>query len=161
NPSVWPNCNDHCSNAIELTELITLATQNNYSTANSAEDPDYSNCPSATVENTVWYYFHTDCEQTETTVTFKNIVCTPSPSGIQVSIDRLNEREEAYIPINYIDVFCSYENNTIDIVWTGNALPNSTYYITTDGVAGNQCTFEIELNQVLDTISPAVAIDVE
>jgi hypothetical protein len=161
NPAIWPNCNDHCSNAIELVNQITLATQNNYSTTTPGEDPNFGNCIGATVENTVWYYFETDCDQIGTTVTFKNIVCSPSSSGIQVTIDRLIDGQAACIPANYVNVFCSFQNNTSNIVWTGSALPNSTYYITTDGVAGNQCTFEIELDKTIDTLLPAVSINVE
>ena len=140
----FPNCNDHCSNAIELTLGTTSASQTSFATANSAEDPSFSNCSGVTLENTVWYFFTTTAEGGDVTLTFQNTVCSPSSNGIQVSVDQLIGTP--CDPAGYVNVFCSNSGSTNDIVWGPVNLPgNTTYYITIDGYANNDCDFQISL----------------
>ena len=160
NPLTWPNCNDHCSNAILLTNNVPLITVNKYATINPAEDPTFAACgDSVTIENTVWYYFKTSCSGGATTLTFTHIVCKPDATGIQLSIDQLNSGMTPCTPAHYTNVYCSNTNNDNDITWNPGILPgNTTYYITTDGSAGGQCTYQLEYNQVVDTLKPATGI---
>mgnify|MGYP000896871458 FL=1 len=157
---LWPHCNDHCSNAIELNNAVNMATQTYNATADLAEDPDYSACSGTiTVENTVWYYFTTDCNGGDVSVTFQNINCAPTPTGIQVSIDQLSGATPCD-PASYTNVFCASPGDQNDIIWTGTGLPPVTqYYITIDGVSGNQCSFQILLDGAVDTIQAEAGPD--
>lgn len=153
----WATCNDHCSNAIEILTTITYATQTNNATDNASEDPAFScynfgpndtdeggagdDIP-ITVENSVWYWFTTDCDGGELDVSFLNIGGTSCSNGIQVSIDRL-DTPPVCDPANYTNVFCAFPDNTSDIIWSGNVGADEIYYITVDGVANGQCDFEI------------------
>jgi len=137
---IWSNCNDHCSNAIELTWGTISASQTSYATPDASEDPDYLGCGSLTVENTVWYYFTTTDAGGDVTLTFTGTNCSPSANGIQVSIDQITGTP--CDPVNYTNVFCEASGNENDIVWNGTSLPpNTTYYIAIDGYANNDCDF--------------------
>lgn len=151
----WPECNDHCSNATEILTQVTYASQTSNATDNPLEDPAFS-CMSSgpdgipgngddvpvTVENSVWYWFTTDCDGGEIEVSFTNIGGPACSNGIQVSIDKLNTLPECD-PLNYTNVFCDFPNTTDDIVWSGTVGADEVYYITVDGVANGQCGFEI------------------
>ncbi|MFW6302270.1 MAG: hypothetical protein ACOC01_01990, partial [Bacteroidales bacterium] len=143
NAGNWPNCNDHCSNAIELTLGTTSATQTSNATTDPTEDPDFANCGGITLENTVWYYFTTDSLGGEVSVTFENTSCSPSSDGLQVSIDELVGT--ACEPTDYVNVFCESPGSEADINWTDTLPPNTTYYITIDGYANNDCDTEITI----------------
>ncbi|MBN2893985.1 MAG: discoidin domain-containing protein [Bacteroidales bacterium] len=143
----FPHCNDNCVAAIELINATTSATSNDNATVNLFEDPDFSTtpCSGVTLENTSWYYFTTNCRGGEVSVTFDNIVCSPGGTGLQVAITRL-DAEPACEPDNHTEVFCAYPGNENDIVWNPlDLLPETQYYITIDGVAGNTCDFQILL----------------
>jgi len=139
----WPNCNDYCSNAITLGLGTTTVSQ----TSNASTTPDVEPpfpCGSPTLENTVWYTFTTDASGGDVTVTFQNTVCTPSTNGIQVSINEITG--PPCDTANYNNVFCANNGNILDVVWGPVSLPpNTTYYITVDGYAGNDCDFEIAI----------------
>ncbi|MGM0625750.1 MAG: hypothetical protein ACQES0_07730, partial [Bacteroidota bacterium] len=143
NAGTWPHCNDHCSNAIELTLGTTSATQTSNATTDPTEDPSFSNCGGITLENTVWYYFTTDSVGGEVSVTFENTSCSPSSDGIQVSIDELVGTPCE--PTDYVNVFCESPGSESDINWTDTLPPNTTYYITIDGYANNDCDTEITI----------------
>ncbi|MBN2778928.1 MAG: hypothetical protein JXR36_14920, partial [Bacteroidales bacterium] len=144
NAANFPQCNDHCSNAIELTLGTTAASQTSFATADPTEDPSFSSCTGVTLENTIWYYFTTTAAGGEVTLTFQNTTCAPSSNGIQVSVDELIGTPCE--PAGYTNVFCSAPGNQGDIVWGPYDLPpNTTYYITIDGYANNDCDLEIML----------------
>ncbi len=145
--SELPHCNDNCVAAIELVNEVTSATSNANATINPLEDPDYTTlpCSGVTLENTSWYYFTTNCRGGEVTVTFDDILCSPGGTGIQVSITRLDAEPECE-PANHTEVFCAFPGDESDIIWNPTDLfPDTKYYITIDGVAGNTCDFKILL----------------
>ncbi len=116
-----PHCNDHCSNAIELLNSITTASQTANATSDPTEDPDYLACAGGvpvSVENSIWYKFTTDCSGGDVDVSFINTTCVPATTGIQVSIDKYNGGAEC-IPGNYTNVFCDAPGYQSDIVWNG------------------------------------------
>jgi len=94
-------------------------------------------------------------------VEFRNINCSPAQTGLQISIDRLNPGGVPCNIADYTNVFCAFPNNSSNVVWTGATLPNTTYYITTDGVANNQCAFEIVLNNFADELIAPTGISIE
>lgn len=144
----FPHCNDHCAAAIELINAETSASSNANATIDPLEDPNFSTtgCSGVTLENTSWYYFTTNCRGGEVTVTFDNIVCSPGGTGVQVSITRL-DAEPACDPANHTEVFCAFPGDEQDIIWNPTDLyPDTQYYITIDGVAGNTCDFKILLD---------------
>jgi len=151
--STWPDCNDHCSNATQLGLGSTTASQTTNATTNPSVDPSFSGCGFPTLENTVWYYFSTDSLGGDVSVFFENTNCSPSSNGIQVSIDQLTG-----LPCDtssYMNVYCSSPGNTDTIAWHGFALaPNTTYYITVDGFAGNNCNFDIRITGAVGQLLP-------
>ena len=139
----WPNCNDHCSNAIGVGIGSTTISQTSNATVNPGVDPLFP-CGSPTLENTVWYYFTTDSIGGNVTVSFLNTVCTPSSNGIQVSINEITG--SPCDSANYTNVFCANNGNINDIIWGPQLLPpNTQYYITIDGYAGNDCVFDLDI----------------
>ncbi|MBN2682135.1 MAG: T9SS type A sorting domain-containing protein [Bacteroidales bacterium] len=150
---IWSNCNDHCSNAIELTWGTISASQTSFATPDGSEDPDFSSCGSITVENSVWYYFTTTDAGGDVTLDFTGTNCSPSANGIQVSIDQITGTP--CDPANYTNVFCQASGNENDIVWNGSSLPpNTTYYVVIDGYANNDCDFFLG-------ISGAISLPIE
>jgi len=148
----WPNCNDHCSNAIELGLGTTTATQNSNATVDPAEDPLFSGCGLITVENTVWYQFTTNTSGDSVTVIFDQQLCTPSQNGIQVSIDSVGLACDF---TTYSNVYCSAQNDTTAFQYGPLPLPpNTTYYIAVDGFAGSDCDFDITIIGAVDYILP-------
>ncbi len=150
--STWPNCNDHCSNAIDLGLGTTTATQTSNATVNPIADPTFAACGAITVENTVWYQFTTNSSGDSVTIIFENQVCSPSQNGIQISID------SATTPCDvstYANMFCSATNDTA-LVQYGPVLlpPNTTYYIAVDGFAGSSCNFNITINGAVNPPLP-------
>ncbi|MCP4439426.1 MAG: T9SS type A sorting domain-containing protein [Aureispira sp.] len=151
NSTNWPDCNDHCSNALQLGLGTTTASQTSNATANPTVDPSFSGCGNPTLENTVWYYFTTASTGGDVTVYFENTTCSPSTNGIQVSIDQLTGT--TCDPGGYTNVFCDNPGNTDTIQWDGLALdPNTTYYITVDGFAGNNCDFDIRIEGAVEVL---------
>ncbi|UKN03606.1 T9SS type A sorting domain-containing protein [Paracrocinitomix mangrovi] len=137
----WPNCNDYCSNATNVGLGSTTISQTTNATTSPGIDPLFP-CGNPTLENTVWYYFTTDSLGGLVEVWFENTICSPSTNGIQVSINQLSG--VACDTANYTNVFCSNTGTTNDIYWGPNILPaNTTYYITIDGYAGNDCIFDL------------------
>ena len=150
----WANCNDHCSNAISLSIGNNTASQNSHATVTTGEDPAFAGCsPAVTKENTVWYKFTTDASGGVVTVEFKDIVCSPSNNGIQVSINRL--LGPACDTANYFEEYCNNPGDTARFQWGPVVLPgNTTYYITVDGFANNDCDFTIALSGSVSSILP-------
>jgi hypothetical protein len=154
----WPDCNDHCSNATVLGQGTTTASQTSNATINPGVDPSFNGCGFPTLENTVWFQYTTDSVGGDVSIFFENTVCSPSANGIQVSIDQLigNPCDSA----DYINVFCESPDNTDTIVWDAFALsPNTTYYITVDGFAGNNCDFDIRITGAVGVLLPTTLID--
>ncbi len=148
----WPNCNDHCSNAIQLGLGTTTATQNSNATVDPSEDPNYSACGLITVENTVWYQFTTNATGDSVTVIFDQQVCSPSQNGIQVSIDSVGTACDVS---TYTNMFCSAQNDTTAFQWGPLPLPpNTTYYIAVDGFAGSDCDFDITIVGAVNVVLP-------
>ncbi len=148
----WPNCNDHCSNAIELGLGTTTATQNSNATVDPNEDPNYSSCGLITVENTVWYEFTTNATGDSVTVIFDQQVCSPSQNGIQVSIDSVGTACDVS---TYANMYCSAQNDTSAFQWGPLPLPpNTTYYIAVDGFAGSDCDFDITIVGAVNVVLP-------
>jgi hypothetical protein len=139
--STWPNCNDYCSNATPVGIGTTTISQTSNASTSPGIDPLFP-CGNPTLENTVWYYFTTDSLGGEVTVSFLNTTCTPSNNGIQVSINEINGPE--CDTASYTNVFCANYGNISDIIWGPLVLPpNTLYYITIDGYAGNDCIFDL------------------
>lgn len=151
----FPLCNDHCSNAVNLSIGTTTSSQNTASTPNPAEDPTYASCSSGlpvTLENTVWYSFTTNATGGNLKVTIDNIASSPSNTGIQVEILRVTG-PNACNPSDRTSIFCSAPGNTSDIIYGPNNLPpNTRYMIVIDGIAGNNATFDIILEG--DAVDP-------
>lgn len=141
--ATWQNCNDYCSNATQLGIGSTTISQTSNATTTPGIDPLFP-CGSPTLENTVWYFFETDASGGQVELQITNTVCTPSSNGIQVSI---NEISGAPCDINnYTNVYCANNGNTNDLIWGPLTLPpNTLYYITIDGYAGNDCDFDLTL----------------
>ncbi len=140
----WPNCNDHCSNALALGLGTTTVSQTSNASADPLEDPLMNDCFNPTLENTVYFNFTTDPLGGQVTVTFQNTICTPSTNGIQISVDSLDG--PPCDTASYVNLFCSNSGNSADVVWGPVYLaPNTTYYIAIDGFAGNDCDFEIDI----------------
>ncbi len=143
NVSSWPNCNDFCTNATAVGIGSTTISQTSNASTSPGVDPPFP-CGNPTLENTVWYYFSTDSVGGQVTVSFLNTVCTPSNNGIQVSINEISG--PPCDTANYTNVFCSNEGNINDIIWGPVYLPpNTLYYITIDGDAGNDCVFDLDI----------------
>ncbi|HIP37580.1 MAG TPA: T9SS type A sorting domain-containing protein, partial [Crocinitomix sp.] len=148
----WPNCNDHCSNAIELGLGTTTATQNSNATIDPTEDPNFSSCGLITVENTVWYQFTTNATGDSVTVIFDQQICSPSQNGIQVSIDSVGTPCDM---TTYTNMFCEAQNDTSAFQWGPLPLPpNTTYYIAVDGFAGSDCDFDITIVGAVNVVLP-------
>jgi hypothetical protein len=144
NLNLWPNCNDFCSNAIGVGIGTTTISQTSNASASPGIDPLFP-CGNPTLENTVWYYFTTDAMGGEVTVSFLNTICSPSNNGIQVSINQING--PPCVMASYANVFCANNGNINDIVWGPIVLPpNTVYYITIDGYAGNDCVFDLVID---------------
>ncbi|MBD3636012.1 MAG: T9SS type A sorting domain-containing protein [Crocinitomicaceae bacterium] len=148
--AAWPNCNDYCSNATAVGLGSTTISQTSNATTTPGVDPLFP-CGSPTLENTVWYYFTTDSLGGMVEVSFTNTACAPSSNGIQVSI---NEIDGAPCDTaNYTNVFCSNTGTTNDIIWGPVSLPpNTTYYITIDGYAGNDCIFDLNISGAITVL---------
>ncbi|MDX2361840.1 MAG: T9SS type A sorting domain-containing protein [Crocinitomicaceae bacterium] len=141
--ATWPNCNDFCSNAIGLGIGSTTISQTSNATVSPDIDPPFP-CGSPTLENTVWYYFLTDSIGGQVTVSFLNTICSPSNNGIQVSINEISG--PPCDTANYTNVFCANYGSVADIIWGPVILPpNTMYYITIDGYAGNDCVFDLDI----------------
>ncbi|MFP4663565.1 MAG: LamG-like jellyroll fold domain-containing protein [Bacteroidales bacterium] len=139
----YPNCNDHCSNAIDLTTGVLTTSQTSNATTDIAEDPSFSGCGSVTLENTVWYTFTTTGDG-DVNITFQNTACSPSTNGLQVSINEISG--DPCDPANYTEVFCEAPGDQSEIIWDGTDLPaNTTYLIAVDGYANNDCDFEMDV----------------
>jgi len=149
----WPDCNDHCTNATVLGQGTTTASQNSNATSNPGTDPNFAGCGLPTLENTVWYQFTTDSLGGDVTIFFENTICVPSTNGIQVSIDQLTGAP--CDSANYVNVFCESPGTTDTITWDAFTLPpNTTYYITIDGFAGNNCDFDIRITGAVGILLP-------
>jgi Secretion system C-terminal sorting domain len=148
----FPNCNDHCSNAIDLGLGTTTATQTSNATVDPLEDPNYLPCGAITVENTVWYQFTTNNSGDSVTIVFDNQVCSPSQNGIQISIDSVGTACDF---TTYSNMYCSATNDT-GLVQYGPVLlpPNTTYYIAIDGFAGSDCDFDITITGAVNPPLP-------
>ncbi|MBW6481728.1 MAG: T9SS type A sorting domain-containing protein [Vicingaceae bacterium] len=148
----WPNCNDHCSNAIDLGLGTTTATQTSNATVNLSEEPAFSGCGGITLENTVWYQFTTNSSGDSVTIVFDNQVCSPSQNGIQVSIVQATVSCD---PMTYTEIFCSASNDTTAFQFGPTLLPpNTTYYIAVDGFAGSDCDFDITITGAVNPPLP-------
>ncbi|MCE3007511.1 MAG: hypothetical protein LW884_04075, partial [Bacteroidetes bacterium] len=145
NVLAFPNCNDHCSNAIALGLGTTTASQTTAATT-GAEDPGFSGCSGfITVENTVWYTFSTTSTGGNVTLIFENIVSNPGNNGIQVEVMQVTGPNPC-TAANRTTMFCSNPGTTSDITWGPNSLPaNTQYVIAVDGFAGNDADFDITL----------------
>ena len=142
---LWPDCNDHCSNAYQLAIGTTTTSQTSNATINPIEDPLFNNCGPITIENTVWYSFQTNASGGIVTAGFEGIVCSPSTNGIQVSIDALNG--PACDVNSLTNVYCNSPGDTNPFQYGPTVLPGNTiYYIAVDGFAGNSCDFDIVLS---------------
>jgi hypothetical protein len=70
-----------------------------------------------------------------------------------VSIDQLNG--PSCLSSSYTNVFCESPGTSDTITWNGTLLPpNTTYYITVDGFAGNNCDFDIRMIGAVNVILP-------
>ncbi|MDT8412738.1 MAG: T9SS type A sorting domain-containing protein, partial [Vicingaceae bacterium] len=148
----WPNCNDHCSNAIDLGLGTTTATQTSNATVNLSEEPAFTGCGGITLENTVWYQFTTNSSGDSVTIIFDNQVCSPSQNGIQVSIVQATVSCD---PMTYTEIFCSASNDTTAFQFGPVLLPpNTTYYIAVDGFAGSDCNFDITIEGAVNPPLP-------
>ncbi|NQX99154.1 MAG: hypothetical protein HRT73_14945, partial [Flavobacteriales bacterium] len=155
----FPNCNDHCSNAIDLGLGTTTATQNSNGTVNPFEDPNFSPCGAITVENTVWYQFTTNSSGDSVTVIFDNQLCSPSQNGIQVSIDSVGTACDF---TTYANMYCSAANDTAAFQYGPVLLPpNTTYYIAIDGFAGSDCNFDITITGAVNPPLPIKLLSFE
>lgn len=142
--SNWPNCNDHCSNSIEVGFGTTTASQTSNATIDVTEDPLFAGCGALSIENTVWYHFTTNEIGGEVQVDFHDFDCTPNDNGVQVSIVEINGT--ACDPMNYTEIFCSDLQTGNDFSFGPELLPpTTTYYIGIDGVGGNDCDFLITI----------------
>lgn len=101
-PNIWPNCNDHCSNATTIYSGITELTQTSYATSDPADDPPFTSCQPITIENTVWYKFDTNVNGDSVTIRIDNQVCSPSQTGVQISLIKATN---ACDPSTYNEVF--------------------------------------------------------
>lgn len=146
----WQHCNDYCSNAVGLGIGSSTISQTSNATTTPGVDPPFP-CGNPTLENTVWYFFETDSVGGEVTFTIENTICTPSSNGLQVSINEVTGAP--CVPANYTNVFCANNGNVADITWGPVILPpNTLYYITIDGYAGNDCTFDVQLQGPISTL---------
>ncbi len=153
NASIFPNCNDHCSNAQLLVIGTTTASQTSNATQNNTEDPPFNNCGAITVENTVWYTFSTNQDGGEVTIDFENINCAPSANGIQVSIDELTGPPCQAGSLT--NLYCNSPTDTVPFGYGPVVLPpNTTFYIIVDGFAGNNCDFDIVLDGAIFDPNP-------
>jgi hypothetical protein len=141
--ALWQDCNDHCTNATQLGIGSTTISQTSNATNNPGVDPLFP-CGNPTLENTVWYFFETDSIGGQVELQITNTICTPSSNGIQVSINEITGAP--CDSANYTNVYCANNGNTNDLIWGPVTLPpNTLYYITIDGYAGNDCDFDITL----------------
>ncbi len=143
NPAIWPNCNDHCSNATTIYSGITELTQTSFATSDAADDPPFGSCQPITIENTVWYKFDTNVNGDSVTIRIDNQICSPSQTGVQIS---LLKATVACDPSTYSEVFCSANNDTTAFEYGPEPLDAaSTYYLAVDGFAGGFCDFRLSL----------------
>ncbi|MCR9174067.1 MAG: T9SS type A sorting domain-containing protein, partial [bacterium] len=148
--ATWQNCNDYCSNATQLGIGSTTISQTSNATTSPGIDPLFP-CGNPTLENTVWYFFQTDSTGGQVELQITNTTCTPSSNGIQVSINQITGAP--CDTANYTNVYCANQGNTNDLIWGPVTLPpNTLYYITIDGYAGNDCDFDITLLGSVDPL---------
>ncbi|MBX3101674.1 MAG: gliding motility-associated C-terminal domain-containing protein [Bacteroidetes bacterium] len=150
NLNTFPNCNDHCANAIPLAIGTTLASQNDRATINDLEDGVFAGCPPTAGETgtapgreqTVWYTFSTGPAGGELTVSFTDIVSVPN-TGIQVEIMAVTGPDHCN-PADRATVYCTNPGPISPIVYGPTTYPaNTTYMIMVDGVGGNSSSFNI------------------
>ncbi|PID88903.1 MAG: hypothetical protein CSB02_00290 [Bacteroidia bacterium] len=147
----WSNCNDHCSNVIEIGLGTTKAAETSWANYDPSEDPNFTGCVDVTLENTVWYKFTTNDSGLPIKMKVSQQVCSPELKGIQLTVLKAGTPCD---PTTYEEnYFCSYTENTDAFEWDAGPLePNTTYYIAIDGVGNSSCDFYITLEGGVDKI---------
>lgn len=162
----WPDCNIHCINATELINSVTIST----STYNlpdhpvydgSTEDYNLNLCADPdtfTVDQSVWYYFHTDCNGGNVKITFQSL--NNGPLGIQVAILQIQDDSCICNPAYYNNVFCSASDAASSSIVFNDTLPvNSLYYIMVDPSGNTASDFKIVIEGSVDTLQSGLGAD--
>ena len=124
--------NDLCVNATPLSLGVVENTSNTCASPNT-DDPIASDICATTIENTVWYEF-TPVDTDQYTATISNFNCLYSV-GLQMAVIT-GPCGGPYTPVD-----CDAGINDAQFVFTGTA--GTTYYIIIDGIDGDQCDFDI------------------
>ncbi|MDO7612933.1 MAG: hypothetical protein MUQ75_01765, partial [Crocinitomicaceae bacterium] len=124
--------NDLCVNATGLTLGVVESTDNICASPNT-DDPDPADICATTIENTVWYEF-TPTDTDQYTATISNFSCLYS-IGLQMAVVS-GSCGGPYTPVD-----CDAGITDAQFIFTGTA--GTTYYIVIDGIDGDQCDFDI------------------
>ncbi|MDC0296990.1 hypothetical protein OAK92_00300, partial [Crocinitomicaceae bacterium] len=124
--------NDLCVNATGLT-LGVVESTNNICASPNTDDPNPADICATTIENTVWYEF-TPTDTDQYTATISNFSCLYT-IGLQMAVIS-GSCGGPYTPVE-----CDAGITDAQFVFTGTA--GTTYYIVIDGIDGDQCDFDI------------------
>ena len=124
--------NDLCVNATGLT-LGVVESTNNICASPNIDDPVAADICATTIENTVWYEF-TPVDTDQYSATISNFNCLYSV-GLQMAVIT-GSCGGPYTPVD-----CDAGINDAQFIFTGTA--GTTYYIIIDGIDGDQCDFDI------------------
>ena len=124
--------NDLCVNATGLSLGVVESTDNICASPNT-DDPDPADICATTIENTVWYEF-TPTDTDQYTATISNFSCLYS-IGLQMAVVS-GSCGGPYTPVD-----CDAGITDAQFIFTGTA--GTTYYIVIDGIDGDQCDFDI------------------
>ena len=124
--------NDLCVNATGLT-LGVVESTNNICASPNTDDPDPADICATTIENTVWYEF-TPTDTDQYTATISNFSCLYT-IGLQMAVVS-GSCGGPYTPVD-----CDAGITDAQFIFTGTA--GTTYYIVIDGIDGDQCDFDI------------------
>ncbi|MFN7879359.1 MAG: hypothetical protein ACK5P1_05055, partial [Sphingobacteriia bacterium] len=157
NLATFPNCNDHCSNPIQLSVGVTQATQTNFGSADPTEDASFSSCSGGgtTIQQSVWYTFTTNSTGGELTIDVTSIVTDPPNSGIQFELMQVTGAS-ACSPSDRTTLSCFNQSDNTNIAIGPNTYPpNTTYVMMFDSRAVNTTNFEITLTgPAVDPLDP-------
>lgn len=145
-PSGCAPGNDDCSNAWEIPLGSSIPASNeNADIGIQPDDPNsiFEATCNSSVDNTVFFYFTTTTAGTYD-VCFTDLSCN-TPNGIQASIFNT---DVCLTTNNWgSNLACAEPMNTNDFcVSTSGLAANTTYYVSVDGYAGCECSWNVSIN---------------
>lgn len=153
--SVTPANGDACSNAIGLSNSVTVSLSNeneNYSWG--PDDPAPGTICAGTIENTLWMKFTSDAIGSTINVDLNNIVCdnadvVPNPPGWSQYSDAWQFGVFSG-PCGgpYTPVLCQSGMGSIFNTYFVPA-PNTIYFLVMDGNGGSECSWNITVSGVI------------